>query len=307
MRARSLLAGLGAGSLVSCSALAQPVLYGVTAAGELVRIDAATGAGTLIGASGMGCNAAAADNEGRILIGGGASAQADQIMSLDPATGAGSVFLNTVGRPVGFGVRGMAVCPNGTLYVVLSSATTTVIDTLARINLTSGQYTVIGPTGRTDLQSLMCTPENALFTLGTNSGGQLFSLNAGTGAATLVGPSGLSGDDQAIDFVPGVGAVTARANLRAVDLATGASTLIGATGFADLRGLAVVVPGGLPCYANCDGSTAAPVLNVADFGCFLTKYAAGEAYANCDGSTTSPVLNVADFGCFLTEYAAGCR
>ncbi|MEX2217269.1 MAG: hypothetical protein WD749_00790 [Phycisphaerales bacterium] len=60
------------------------------------------------------------------------------------------------------------------------------------------------------------------------------------------------------------------------------------------------------CYANCDGSTQTPVLNVADFGCFLTRYAAGEAYANCDGSTQAPVLNVADFGCFLTRYAAGC-
>ncbi|MEX2219824.1 MAG: hypothetical protein WD749_13820 [Phycisphaerales bacterium] len=61
------------------------------------------------------------------------------------------------------------------------------------------------------------------------------------------------------------------------------------------------------CYANCDNSTQAPVLNVADFGCFLTRYAAGEAYANCDESTQAPVLNVADFGCFLTKYAAGCR
>ncbi|MEX2219510.1 MAG: COX15/CtaA family protein [Phycisphaerales bacterium] len=60
------------------------------------------------------------------------------------------------------------------------------------------------------------------------------------------------------------------------------------------------------CYPNCDGSTQAPVLNVADFGCFLTRYAAGDAYANCDGSTQAPVLNVADFGCFLTRYAAGC-
>ncbi|MEX2217213.1 MAG: hypothetical protein WD749_00510 [Phycisphaerales bacterium] len=64
--------------------------------------------------------------------------------------------------------------------------------------------------------------------------------------------------------------------------------------------------GPAPCYANCDESTQAPVLNVADFGCFLTRYAAGEAYANCDESTQAPVLNVADFGCFLTKYAAGC-
>ena len=29
------------------------------------------------------------------------------------------------------------------------------------------------------------------------------------------------------------------------------------------------------CYANCDGSTIAPTLNVADFSCFLTKFAGG--------------------------------
>ncbi|MEX2219269.1 MAG: immunoglobulin domain-containing protein [Phycisphaerales bacterium] len=62
----------------------------------------------------------------------------------------------------------------------------------------------------------------------------------------------------------------------------------------------------IACYPNCDGSTFPPVVNVADFACFLTRYAAGEPYANCDGSTTEPVLNVADFGCFLTRFAAGC-
>jgi hypothetical protein len=61
-----------------------------------------------------------------------------------------------------------------------------------------------------------------------------------------------------------------------------------------------------PCYPNCDGSTTEPILNVADFTCFLTKFAAGNAYANCDGSTVEPVLNVADFTCFLTKFAAGC-
>jgi hypothetical protein len=60
------------------------------------------------------------------------------------------------------------------------------------------------------------------------------------------------------------------------------------------------------CYANCDRSTATPVLNVADFTCFLQRYAAGDSYANCDGSTLPPVLNVGDFTCFLQQYAAGC-
>jgi hypothetical protein len=60
------------------------------------------------------------------------------------------------------------------------------------------------------------------------------------------------------------------------------------------------------CYANCDGSSAAPVLNVADFTCFLQKFAGGSPYANCDGSTAAPALNVADFTCFLQKFAGGC-
>jgi len=64
--------------------------------------------------------------------------------------------------------------------------------------------------------------------------------------------------------------------------------------------------GAPPCYANCDGSTVAPILNVSDFICFQTKYAGGDPYANCDGSTTPPILNVSDFICFQTKYAAGC-
>ncbi len=61
-----------------------------------------------------------------------------------------------------------------------------------------------------------------------------------------------------------------------------------------------------PCYANCDASTNAPILNVNDFQCFLNRFAAGESYANCDSSTAEPVLNVNDFQCFLNAFAVGC-
>jgi hypothetical protein len=60
------------------------------------------------------------------------------------------------------------------------------------------------------------------------------------------------------------------------------------------------------CYPNCDQSTQPPVLNVADFTCFLQKYALGDPYANCDRSDVAPTLNVADFTCFLHKYALGC-
>jgi subtilisin-like proprotein convertase family protein len=60
------------------------------------------------------------------------------------------------------------------------------------------------------------------------------------------------------------------------------------------------------CYANCDGSTVAPILNANDFTCFLNKFAAGDPAANCDGSTAAPTLNANDFTCYLNKFAAGC-
>lgn len=60
------------------------------------------------------------------------------------------------------------------------------------------------------------------------------------------------------------------------------------------------------CYANCDGSTLAPILNVNDYICFLNRFNAGDPYANCDNSTTAPTLNVNDFTCFMNRFAAGC-
>jgi hypothetical protein len=60
------------------------------------------------------------------------------------------------------------------------------------------------------------------------------------------------------------------------------------------------------CYANCDASTVAPVLNANDFLCFLNQFAQGQPYANCDGSTILPVLTPNDFQCFLNQFAAGC-
>lgn len=72
------------------------------------------------------------------------------------------------------------------------------------------------------------------------------------------------------------------------------------------RPWAAEFPVGFGCYANCDGSVAAPVLNANDFQCFLNLFAAGDSYANCDDSLSPPILNAGDFQCFLNKFAAGC-
>jgi hypothetical protein len=101
-------------------------------------------------------------------------------------------------------------------------------------------------------------------------------------------------------------------------LSDNSSVTIGTFGASvSFSGVSVAIGEGTPaCYANCDGSTIPPVLNVDDFTCFINQYASAQtlpaaqqvtSYANCDGSTIQPVLNVDDFTCFINRYASGCR
>ncbi len=55
-----------------------------------------------------------------------------------------------------------------------------------------------------------------------------------------------------------------------------------------------------PCYPDCNGVGG---LTIADFGCFQTKFVAGDPYADCNGVGG---LTIADFGCFQTKFVAGC-
>ncbi len=55
------------------------------------------------------------------------------------------------------------------------------------------------------------------------------------------------------------------------------------------------------CYPDCDlGGT----LNLADFGCFQSKFAANHMYADCNKDFA---LNLADFGCFQSTFARDSR
>ncbi len=54
------------------------------------------------------------------------------------------------------------------------------------------------------------------------------------------------------------------------------------------------------CYPDCNGAGG---LTIADFGCFQTRFVAGDPYADCNGVGG---LTIADFGCFQTRFVAGC-
>jgi hypothetical protein len=98
--------------------------------------------------------------------------------------------------------------------------------------------------------------------------------------------------------------------LATVDDPAGTALFVGqtsqTTGGGTVTNLAALWVGCPNCYANCDLSTTAPKLNIADFVCFLQKFAANDPYANCDNSSAAPAINIADFQCFLQKFAAGC-
>jgi hypothetical protein len=115
---------------------------------------------------------------------------------------------------------------------------------------------------------------------------------AGWSQLTTGGPSGRSSGAMAYDS----------ANRRVITYGG-----VSANSLSDMWAFACGSPGNpTPCYANCDGSSTPPVLNVGDFTCFLQQFAGGQLYANCDQSMTPPILNVGDFTCFLQRFATGC-
>lgn len=66
--------------------------------------------------------------------------------------------------------------------------------------------------------------------------------------------------------------------------------------------------GCVTCDADCDNSTGWGVLDIFDFLCFQSRFAAGAPYAcDCDTSTGPNVCDVLDFLCFQSAFARGCQ
>jgi hypothetical protein len=162
-----------------------------------------------------------------------------------------------------------------------------------------------------------CLPDEYIFTAQIDSGPQVVIFSAAADE-TITGTYTLAGGTQ-VDLpdplrLNGILLSNAFQTFTSQPLGAGSVLTLRLTGQGDSSEevflfddiIVTGTPGAPPCYANCDGSTLAPVLNVQDFTCFLQQYAAGDAYANCDGSTSAPVLNVQDFTCFLQRFAAGC-
>jgi hypothetical protein len=157
----------------------------------------------------------------------------------------------------------------------------------------------------------------------SNSGdvGLWTSAGVGTLRYTLSGASGLTAPGGTFTALAGAAGNTHSIGVDTSVVGTFSRSLTIASNSSEEPTLVVQitgeVTGGGPavCYANCDGSTLAPVLNAGDFICFLSRFQAAQSlpaaqqvgdYANCDGSGVAPVLNAGDFTCFLSRFRAGC-
>jgi hypothetical protein len=294
---------LAAGS----AALGQGTMYGLAGnvAPLLQRLDPSSGAVLeTLPVSGHQAlfGGLAADAGGRLYsIDGYNDPEPDRLFVIDRTTGGGSVV-----GPTGFNwnFRTLSFSPGtGTMYGARDNA-------LFTMNIVTGAATEVGsisaPGGPLDqLTALAVDGQGRAFA--TDIGDtDLFSVDLATGQATFVASVGGSGNwfsDLAFDSNGVLWGVRLNGGVFTIDTATGAATMRFGGNY---TGLVFVSEGPAPCYANCDGSTSEPILNVNDFICFQSKFAAQDPAANCDGSTTEPVLNVNDFICFQGAYAAGC-
>ena len=203
--------GMAASLCMGASAWgANPVLWVGDAAGRLATIDVVTGATTVIGAMGITMYDIAFDPQGHLYGINGAS-----LYAIDPVTAAAS-FIGTGGggniNSLVFGSDGKLYGASTSLYVfdAATGARTSVgslgagvtssgdlafingqlyltgvasFDRLYRVDTGTGAATLIGSTGFPSVYGLASPNGQDLYGF---SGGQVLSVNVGTGAATLL-------------------------------------------------------------------------------------------------------------------------
>jgi hypothetical protein len=152
-----------------------PTLYGVTFS-QLVRLNPDTGAAVVIGPPfAYSTNGLAVSEEGTIYAG----TNGGQLITINPVTGAATLIglfgggMNSSGD--------LVFDDNGVLYGALNQGVNVV---LAKINRNTGAATVIGPTGFSTVYGLAI---HCCRFFGGTSAGELLSINAASGQATVIG------------------------------------------------------------------------------------------------------------------------
>lgn len=230
---------LAAGLLSAAAGLSHAqTLYGVgnfSAFGDqsLYSIDAATGAATLIGNTGLRQIAGLDwDLVNHRLV---ALTVAGDIFQINPSTGASTRIVD-----LAFGV------PEGSVLARGSTIYTSIFNNLSSLNGSSWQSLgTSGLSGTADISGLEIIAGGQIVGLAVNANGgdSLVSFDTATGAATTIGLTGTSSGSLGGLAYNGALFMTDGASLFQVNTATGAATLVGAHGVTGFSGLALPSPG----------------------------------------------------------------
>jgi len=215
-----------------------------------------------------------------------------------------------LGDPVAQQAQGDLATAYNTLAAMPLTQTLTGVD-LGGMTLMPGVYFFASSaalTGTLTLNALGDPDARFVFkiasTLTTSTGSAVITINGADGRNVYwqVGSSATLANSTAFQ-----GNIVAQAS---ITLNTGATILNGRAlarnGGVTMASNTVTRIAGATCFANCDHSTVAPILNISDLICFLNRYVASDPYANCDRSITIPILDIRDFLCFLDAMAQGC-
>jgi hypothetical protein len=238
-------AALVAVGLLAGPADAAGTFYGAGPQGFLIRIDVATGAGTLVATLPPVCAAGTSNAVTEIEVsnltrrafaqcGGGDFSG----FAFDPLTGA--ALSGEIPNAAGVTFTGLETI--GSTWYGTSITAPTGPYTLQRLDPFTGDTEPVGPTGVGPLSGLAYDKRSGVL-YAVNAGGalsSLYTIDLTTGAATLVGATGIIAGS--LEFGPDgrlyAGGGNANAgNLYVIDPRTAASTLVGPTGFGTLSGL----------------------------------------------------------------------
>lgn len=285
------------------------VLYGATTAGQLLRIDTNTGAGTLIGPIGFGGIEAIESLQDGTLVG---IANAHQLIEIDPVTGAGQLIDTVSGYAW---VEGLAYRnSDGLLYASATVGPSADSNRLITINPATGQPTWAAPSlfgpAFCDVDGLAVSASGTIYGSHINASPFLFTVAPASGVGSSIGSLSMAvvGMDFAVDqtlfgvTIPDI-QIGGPSRLVRINPASGAIQDIGPIGFDTIQAIAFAPEptGGCgTCPADMDGNFAIDGDDVQRFtDCFIAAGGgAPTAMCECADMVGDPIVDSQD----ITEF-----
>jgi len=207
-------------------------------AGSLIMIDVATGTGTIVGPIGFGPIPSLAINSAGELFCTDIANPAS-LYSIDPVTGMGTL----IGSTGLFFPDALAFDANDVLYVMDSA------NDLHTLDPATGTATLVVSVTET-IRGMEFDPTTGILWGGEGGAGGnnegIFTIDLGTGTATLVGNTGLGSNTPALCFDAAGNLYGSRGggggpnDFVSIDKTTGAGTVIGAIGFIAVAGMSTL-------------------------------------------------------------------